>query len=306
MSQLPSYSELVRRDDLGQMIRVRANDGTVIVSLGPSFGEWLSFDEIPPIMREAMVAVEDRRFRSHPGVDPIGIARALKVRVDRGSWVQGGSTITQQLDRNIFLTNNRTFGRKVKEAILAMALEQRFTKDQILELYLNRVYFGGGAYGIDAASRRFFGHSATDLSLSEAAIIAGLVKAPSNYSPTADAEAARGRAGVVIGLMLENGDITPAEAASAEPAEVQIVPTPKSNSFRYFTDWALPQLDMMIDETVEPIEVWTTLDLEMQRTADAAINANTPAGAQGALVALDRGGAVRALDRKSTRLNSSH
>src|SRR3546814_705856 len=188
MSQLPSYSELVRRDDLGQMIRVRANDGTVIVSLGPSFGEWLSFDEIPPIMREAMVAVEDRRFRSHPGVDPIGIARALKVRVDRGSWVQGGSTITQQLARNIFLTNNRTFGRKVKEAILAMALEQRFTKDQILELYLNRVYFGGGAYGIDAASRRFFGHSATDLSLSEAAIIAGLVQPPSNYSPPADAE----------------------------------------------------------------------------------------------------------------------
>jgi penicillin-binding protein 1A len=295
MSQLPSYGELVRRDDLGQMIRVRANDGTVIVSLGPSFGEWLSFSEIPPIMREAMVAVEDRRFRSHPGVDPIGIARALKVRVDRGSWVQGGSTITQQLARNIFLTNNRTFGRKVKEAILALALEQRFTKDQILELYLNRVYFGGGAYGIDAASRRFFGHSATDLSLSEAAIIAGLVKAPSNYSPTADAEAARDRASVVLDLMVETEAITPAQAAGAEPAEVKIVPTSKSNSFRYFTDWALPQLDMMIDETVEPIEVWTTLDLEMQRAADAAINANTPAGAQGALVALDRGGAVRAM-----------
>nr|WP_243444854.1 PBP1A family penicillin-binding protein [Sphingosinicella humi] len=295
MSQLPSYSELVRRDDLGQMIRVRANDGTVIVSLGPSFGEWLSYDEIPPIMRQAMIAVEDRRFGSHPGVDPIGIARALKVRLDRGSWVQGGSTITQQLARNIFLTNNRTFGRKVKEAILALALEQRFTKDQILELYLNRVYFGGGAYGIDAASRRFFGHSATDLSLSEAAIIAGLVKAPSNYSPTADAEAARDRAGVVLDLMLETGDITPAQAASAEPAEVKIVPTPKSNSVRYFSDWALPQLDMMIDETVEPIDVWTTLDLDMQRAADAAINANTPAGAQGALVALDRGGAVRAM-----------
>ena len=295
MSQLPSYSELVRRDDLGQMIRVRANDGTVIVSLGPSFGEWLSYDEIPPIMRQAMIAVEDRRFRSHPGVDPIGIARALKVRLDRGSWAQGGSTITQQLARNIFLTNNRTFGRKVKEAILALALEQRFTKDQILELYLNRVYFGGGAYGIDAASRRFFGHSATDLGLSEAAIIAGLVKAPSNYSPTADAEAARDRANVVLDLMLETGDITPAQAASAEPAEVKIVPTPKSNSVRYFTDWALPQLDMMIDETVDPIDVWTTLDLDMQRAADAAINANTPAGAQGALVALDRGGAVRAM-----------
>src|SRR3546814_3697151 len=139
-----------------------------------------------------------------------------------------------------------------------MALAPRFTKDQILDLYLNRVYWGGGAYGIGAASRRFFGHSATDLGLSEAAIIAGLVKAPSNYSPTADAEAARDRANVVLDLMLETGDITPAQAASAEPAEVKIVPTPKSNSVRYFTDWALPQLDMMIDETVDPIDVWTT------------------------------------------------
>jgi penicillin-binding protein 1A len=295
MSALPSYQELTRRDDLGQMIRVRANDGTVLISLGPSFGEWLSFEEIPPIMREAMVAVEDRRFRSHIGVDPIGLARAVKVRIDEGAWTQGGSTITQQLARNIFLTNTRTFGRKLKEAILALALERRFSKDQILELYLNRVYFGGGAYGIDAASRRFFGHSAEDLSLSEAAIIAGLVKAPSNYSPTADAEAARGRAGVVIGLMLENGDITAAQAAGAEPADVKLVPTPKQNSVRYFTDWALPQLDMLIEETSEPIDVWTTLDVDMQRSANEAINANTPRGAQGALVALDRDGAVRAM-----------
>ena len=295
MSALPSYQELTRRDDLGQMIRVRANDGTVLVSLGPSFGEWLTFDEIPPIMREAMVAVEDKRFRSHIGVDPIGLARAVKVRFEEGAWTQGGSTITQQLARNIFLTNTRTFGRKLKEAILALAIERRFSKDQILELYLNRVYFGGGAYGIDAASRRFFGHSAEDLSLSEAAIIAGLVKAPSNYSPTADAEAARGRAGVVIDLMLENGTITPAQAAAAEPAEVKLVPTPKQNSVRYFTDWALPQLDMLIEETSEPIDVWTTLDLDMQKSANDAVNANTPRGAQGALVALDRDGAVRAM-----------
>jgi penicillin-binding protein 1A len=295
MSSLPSFGELVRRDDLGQMIRVRAADGTVLVSLGPSFGEWLSYGEIPPIMRSAMIAVEDRRFRSHPGVDPIGVARAVKVRWDRGQWAQGGSTITQQLARNIFLTNSRTFGRKVREAILALALERRFSKDQILELYLNRVYFGGGAYGIDAASRRFFGHSADKLSLSEAAIIAGLVKAPSNYSPTADAEAARGRADVVIRLMQENGDISPIEAASAEPAEVKLVPTPKQNSVRYFTDWVLPQLDTLIEETVEPIDVWTTLDPRMQRAADQAINANTPRGAQGALVSLDRDGAVRAM-----------
>ena len=118
MSSLPSYQELVRRDDLGQMIRVRAADGSVMLALGPSFGEWLPYSEIPPVMRDAMVAVEDRRYRSHPGVDPIGFARAVKVRFDTGRWSQGGSTITQQLARNIFLTNTRTFGRKAREAIL--------------------------------------------------------------------------------------------------------------------------------------------------------------------------------------------
>ncbi|MEO7177806.1 MAG: biosynthetic peptidoglycan transglycosylase, partial [Allosphingosinicella sp.] len=189
MSSLPSYQELVKREDLGQMIRVRAADGSELISLGPSFGEWLGYEQIPEIMKDAMVAVEDKRFRSHIGVDPIGLARAIKVRFSKGRFSQGGSTITQQLARNIFLTNSRTFGRKGREAVLALALERRFSKNQILELYLNRVYFGGGAYGIDAASRRFFGHSAKTLSLSEAAIIAGLVKAPSNYSPTADVEA---------------------------------------------------------------------------------------------------------------------
>ncbi|HEY0626075.1 MAG TPA: PBP1A family penicillin-binding protein [Allosphingosinicella sp.] len=295
MSSLPSYSELVRRDDLGQTIRVRGADGTILVSMGPVFGEWLRYDEIPPIMVDAMVAVEDRRFRYHPGVDPIGIVRGIQVSVTDGGRVRGVSTITQQLARNIFLTSKRSYGRKLREAILALAIEGRFSKDQILELYLNRVYFGGGAYGIDAASRRFFGHSAETLNLSEAAIIAGLVKAPSNYSPTADAEAARGRANVVIDLMRRNGDISAAEAASAEPAGVELVPTPKQNSVRYFTDWVLPQLDTLIDETVEPIDVWTTLDVEMQRAADQAVNANTPKGAQGALVSLDRDGAVRAM-----------
>jgi penicillin-binding protein 1A len=295
MGSLPSYDELVRRNDLGQMIRVHAADGSVLVSMGPSFGEWLSKDEIPPIMKEAMVAVEDKRFHRHPGVDPIGMARAVSVRVTKGRWTQGASTITQQLARNIFLTNNRTFSRKIREAILALALERRFSKDQILELYLNRVYFGGGAYGIDAASRRFFGHSAKTLNLSEAAIIAGLVKAPSNYSPSADAEAAKSRAGLVLKLMVENGSITAEQAAAAQPANVQIVPAAKQNSVRYFTDWVLPQLDTLIDETVQPIEVWTTLDPNMQKLADQVINASTPAGAQGGLVAIDRDGAIRAM-----------
>jgi penicillin-binding protein 1A len=294
-ANLPSYSDLSKRSDLGQMIRVRAANGAVLVNIGPSFGQWLSYEQIPPEMRAAMIAVEDKRFRSHLGVDPVGVARAAKVRIDTGRWAQGGSTITQQLARNIFLTNSRTFGRKVKEAVLALAIERKFSKNQVLELYLNRVYFGGGAYGIDAASRRFFGHSARTLSLGEAAIIAGLVKAPSNYSPTADVEAARDRSEVVLQTMVTNGFVTPERAAQVDSAAIKIQPTTKENSVRYFTDWALPQLDTLIDESSEPIEVWTTLDPAMQSAAERAIAANTPRSAQGALVSIDRDGAVRAM-----------
>ncbi|WP_037494926.1 transglycosylase domain-containing protein [Sphingomonas sp. KC8] len=293
-STLPSYQELQSSPN-GQMIRVHAADGTVIVSLGPSYGQWIPFDRIPQPMKDAMVATEDRRFRMHPGVDPIALVRSVMVRVERGRWVQGGSTITQQLARNIFLTNTRTFGRKFREWILALAMERKFSKNEILELYLNRVYFGGGAYGIDAASRKFFGHPGSELSLGEAAIIAGLVKAPSNYSPTADAEAAIGRASVVLGLMREQGMITPGEMAEANPINVKLAPEPRQNSVRYFTDWALAQLDTIVEETTQPIDVWTTLDLKMQAAADAAIRANTPEGLQGALVSLDQDGAVRAM-----------
>jgi penicillin-binding protein 1A len=294
MASLPGYSEL-KSSPNGQMVRVHAADGTVIVSLGPSYGQWLPYAQIPQVMKDAMVATEDRRFRVHPGVDVIGIARSFFVRARSGHWTQGGSTITQQLARNIFLTNTKTFARKFREIILALALERKFTKDQILELYLNRVYFGGGAYGVDAASRKFFGHPASQLDLPEAAIIAGLVKAPSNFSPTADAKAAIGRSQVVLNLMAEQGKISPTEAANAHPDNVRLAPEPKQNSVRYFTDWALAQLDTMIDNTTDPIDVWTTLDLGMQRAADVAIRANAPAGTQGALVSIDSDGAVRAM-----------
>ncbi|MBV9527537.1 PBP1A family penicillin-binding protein [Sphingomonas sp.] len=303
-SYLPSYSELTKRSDLGQMIRVRAANGQVLVQMGPSFGQWLSYDQIPPEMRAAMISTEDRRFRSHIGVDPLGIGRAILSAVTTGHRVSATSTITQQLARNIFLTNNRNFGRKIKEGILALALERKFSKNQILELYLNRVYFGGGAYGIDAASRRFFGHGADHLSLGEAAIIAGLVKAPSNYSPTADVEAARDRSGVVLQTMAKNGFINEAEASAVNPAEIRIQPTTRQNSVRYFTDWALPQLDTLIDQTQDPIDVWTTLDPGMQTAADKAIAANAPDGAQGALVAMDRDGAVRAMVGGKDYINS--
>jgi penicillin-binding protein 1A len=292
--EIDSFEDL-KASPNGQMIRVRAADGTVIQSLGPSFGRWLDIDQLPSEMKDAMVAVEDRRYYIHPGVDPIGITRSLYARAIEGRWTQGGSTITQQLARNIYLNSNKEFGRKIREVILALAMETKFSKDQILELYLNKVYFGGGAYGVDAASRKFFDHGAEDLSLAEAAIIAGLVKAPSHYSPTADAQAAIDRATVVVGVMQDAGMISAAEAAEVKPADVKMAKQQPQDSVRYFTDWVLPQLDGLIDETEKPIDVWTTLDLKMQRAATAAIAANAPRGAQGALVSIDRDGAVKAM-----------
>lgn len=289
---LPSFAEL-QATQSGQTIVVRARDGSEILELGPSFGKWVDAEDIPDDMKNAMVAVEDRRFYSHPGVDPYGLARALWVAATGDKRVAATSTISQQLARNLFLNNNRTLDRKLREAVLAMALEWKFSKEEILELYLNKVYFGGGAYGIDSASRKFFSHPATELTTGEAAIIAGLVKAPSRYSPTADVTKAVERAQTVLRLMKEQELIDP--SATVDPSAVKLKQDAAQNSVRYFTDWTLPQLDLLLPETTEPIEVWTTLDIGMQRAAETAISANTPGGAQGALVSLDRDGAVLAM-----------
>ncbi len=291
---IPSFAEL-QATQPGQTIIVRARDGREIVELGPSFGDWLDAGEIPDTMKDAMIAVEDKRFHSHFGIDPVRLVGAVSEFVlGERARIGGTSTITQQLARNLFLNSNRTPDRKAREAVLAMALEWKFSKEEILELYLNKVYFGGGAYGIDSASRKFFSHPATELSVGEAAIIAGLVKAPSRYSPTADTQAAVDRAKVVLRLMREQGYITP-DQASVDVSEVQLKEQATQNSVRYFTDWVLPQLDIILPETFEPIEVWTTLDIGMQRAATAAIEANTPGNAQGALVSLDRDGAILAM-----------
>jgi penicillin-binding protein 1A len=289
---LPSYEQL-KAEQAGQTIIVRARDGTELIALGPSYGEWLDSEDIPQVMKDAMIAVEDKRFHSHFGIDPIRLTGAVAEGFTGDDRIGGTSTITQQLARNVFLNSNRTLDRKAREAVLAMALEWKFSKEQILELYLNKVYFGGGAYGIDSASRRFFSHPATDLTTGEAAIIAGLVKAPSRYSPTADVQAAVDRAQVVLRLMKEQNRI-PADA-SVDISAVRLKREESQNSVRYFTDWVLPQLDLLLPETFEPIEVWTTLDVGMQRAAAASVQANTPGGAQGALVSLDRDGAVLAL-----------
>ncbi len=291
---IPSYEEL-KRSQSGQTILVRARDGSELFNMGPSYGKWVPMRSIPKVMPQAMTSVEDRRFYSHIGIDPLGLMRAVYVSITSGKSMRATSTITQQLARNLFLNNSRTMTRKLNEAVWAMALETKFSKDEILELYLNKVYFGGGAYGIDAASRKFFGHAAEEITLPEAAIIAGLVKAPSHYSPTADEKAAVGRAKVVLQTMVENEAISASEAASLDLGKIKFAPEGGKNSVRYFTDWALPQLDILVPENTDPIEVWTTLDPGMQDAATKSIVANVPGGAQGALVSMDRDGAILAM-----------
>jgi penicillin-binding protein 1A len=292
--ELPSYRELETRP-LGQSVTVRAADGTVLAHLGPNYGQWLRYDELPRAMRDAMVAVEDRRFYSHIGFDPIGFTRAMWVNLKARRWVQGGSTISQQVAKNLFLTSERSFDRKGREVLLAMAIDAKFSKEQILELYLNRVYFGGGAYGVDAAARRFFGHSARTLSLPESVVIAGLVKAPSRYAPSSDPKKSISRAKVVLGTMVDSGSISKSQAAAVRLDAISFAPQPRENDVRYFTDWVLTQLDALTSEANQPIDVMTTLDTSMQRAAEAAIQQNVPKELQGSLVALGYDGAIKAL-----------
>lgn len=291
---LPTFQELVTKPR-GQQVTIRGNDGSILAQVGPNYGQWLSYQELPASIKTAMVAIEDRRFYSHFGVDPLGLARAFYVRLREGRWKQGGSTITQQMVKNIFLTSDRTLDRKGREMILALAVETRLTKEQILELYLNRVYFGGGAYGVDAASRRFYGHSARSMNWAEASVIAGLVKAPSRFAPSSDPRRAVGRAGVVVDAMVARGDISQADAAEIKPQNLKFAPQPRENDVRYFTDWVLTQVENLTDETGQPIDVMTTLDPQLQKDAEAAIKRNVPDGLQGALVALGYDGGIKAL-----------
>lgn len=291
---LPSFQELVTQPR-GQLIEIKASDGSTLATIGPSYGEWLPSDELPSSIKKAMVSIEDRRFYHHIGLDPIGIMRAMARNLKAGHFVQGGSTITQQVAKNVFLTSERSFARKFRELVLAMALEWKFSKDQILEIYLNRVYFGGGAYGVDAASRRFFGHSARTLSLEEASIIAGLVKAPTRYAPSSDPRKAKRRAKLVVAAMVDTGALSEDTAQQVNIGTVKFAPQPRENNVRYFTDWVLNQVESLTEETVQPLEVETTLDLRMQQDAEQALRWNVPRGLQGSLVALAHDGAIRAM-----------
>ncbi|MCB1489371.1 MAG: transglycosylase domain-containing protein, partial [Bauldia sp.] len=213
-SKLPPSSEWALPDRPAN-VRIVSADGQLITNRADTVGQTLGLKEMPAYLPEAVIAIEDRRFYYHFGIDPIGLVRAFAENFSAGHIVQGGSTLTQQLAKNLFLTPERSFDRKIQEVILAVWLEASLSKDEILELYLNRVYLGAGAYGVDAATRRYFGKSARDVTLAEAATLAALLKAPSRYSPIVNPKGAEERAQLVIAAMHEQGFITDREASLA-------------------------------------------------------------------------------------------
>lgn len=274
-----------------------AADGSVLAERGSSGTAYVRLGEVAPVLRDAVIAAEDRRFYSHFGIDLRGTVRALLSNLQAGGVVAGGSTLTQQLAKNLFLTPERALKRKMQELILALWLEARLDKDEILELYLNRVYLGAGAYGVEAASQRYFGKPAAEVDLAEAALLAGLLVAPSRYAPTNDLGRANARAATVLRLMVETGKITAEEAASARARPASLATAGGSEIAGHFTDWVLDGLTEYLGKPEESWVVRTTLDLRLQQVAERAVARRLSGhpGIEAAVVLIDTSGAVRAM-----------
>jgi len=282
-------------------VEIVDDGGRVLATRGDSGGAVLSLKELPPYLPKAFVAIEDRRFYEHFGVDPIGIGRALIADVLHRHISQGASTITQQLAKNLFLTQERTVTRKLQEMLLALWLERKFSKTQILELYLNRVYFGSGAYGIEQAAQRYFGKPARQVSLAEAALLAGLVKSPTRLAPTRNFDGAEQRAKVVLAAMAELGFITRGSEKLALAHPPRIVAQAGAGSVNYVADWVMDGVNDILGHIDEDVVVRTSIDSSLQAEAEKAVSEELAqkgekAGVrEGALVAMTPDGAVRAL-----------
>jgi penicillin-binding protein 1A len=299
--RLPDVSGIASFDRRPSLTFV-GGDGQVLATTGDLYAGPVQLDEMPPHLPLALLGTEDRRFYRHFGIDVFGLARALVVNFRAGRVVQGGSTITQQLAKNVFLTHERTIDRKIQETLLALWLEHRFSKEQILTIYLNRVYLGAATYGVEAASQRYFGKSARRLNMHESAVIVGLLKAPSRYSPAADRTRALRRADEVLDNLVEAGLATRAtvEAAKRQPLGAPSI-APELRSARYFTDWLADQVSGFVGYIDRDLVVRTTLDTRLQRAAEAAIvdtlkrDGDKADAEQAALVAMSTDGAVRAM-----------
>ena len=282
-------------------VLIFGDNGATLATRGDMGGAAVPLAEMPDYVPNAFVAIEDRRFYSHHGIDPLGISRALVADILRRGASQGGSTITQQLAKNLFLTQERTVTRKLQEIVLALWLEHKFTKAEILELYLNRVYFGSGAYGVEAAAQRYFGKSARQLALPEAAMLAGLVQAPSRLAPSHNQDGAQRRAAVVSADMAEQKMISDADAKAALARPARAVQPPGAGSVNYVADWVMDAVDDLIGPLDQDIVVQTTIDPALQGAAEQAlVDALNQKGdkldiSQGAMVAMTPDGVVRAL-----------
>ncbi|MDR3179384.1 MAG: PBP1A family penicillin-binding protein [Holosporaceae bacterium] len=283
-------------------ITFESYDGKVIATYGDMFREVVHVEDVPKYVGNAVIAIEDRRFYSHCGIDFMGIARALYTNIVHRRILQGGSTITQQLAKNLFLSASRSIKRKVQEFILALWLERKFSKRQILSIYLNRVYFGSCAYGLDAAAHRYFGKKARQLSIYEAAKLAGVLRAPSLYSPFYNPEKSDQRTALVLACMRDEGYISNAEMNEALLQKDNLTrrEVPR-NENRYFTDWALEQVHELVNADEDDIIVRTTLDTQLQMNAAYVVknileeHGFKNRANQMALIALDKSGAVRAM-----------
>lgn len=282
-------------------IAILASDGSLLANRGETGGSAITYRELPPYLPQAFISIEDRRFRSHYGIDPIGISRAIARNVMGGRLSEGGSTLTQQLAKNIFLTQERTASRKVQEAILSLWLERTYSKDQIIELYMNRVYFGSGAYGVEAAAQRYFAKSARSVSVAEAAILAGLVQAPSRLAPNRNPQGAADRAALVIAAMVRDGALSDKDAKVALANPAQSRRQAGAGSANYAADWIVDVLDDFIGTVDQDIVVSTTIDPALQRMAETALTQELDTkgskldASQGAMVTMSPDGAVRAM-----------
>lgn len=276
-------------------ITLLSTEGVPIARSGAVVGKPVDATALPPHVVEAFIAVEDRRFRSHWGIDPRGILRAFINNVFTSNSSQGGSTITQQLAKNAFLSSRRTFGRKFQEALIALWLEAWLTKDEILSRYLSNIYFGDNQYGLDAAARRYFSRPADELTTGQAAMLAGLVKAPSRLAPSSNLKGARDRQRVVIGTMVDAGFLTEAEAAEIAPARLRLSKTKPLPNGTYFADWVLPDARDRAGEMATEQEVTTTLETRMQRAAERAVRNAGLKKSQIAIVAMRPDGRVIAM-----------
>jgi len=282
-------------------IEIVGADGSVLAQRGEMAGANVALKDLPPYLPKAFIAIEDRRFYSHWGVDPVGIARAAVANILHRGVAQGGSTLTQQLAKNLFLTQERTLQRKLQEVELALWLERKHSKAEILELYLNRVYFGSGAYGVEAAAQRYFGKSARNVTVQEAAMLAGLVKSPSRLAPNRNPEGAEKRTEIVLAAMADAKFITDAQAkASIGHLAIAVKPA-GAGTINYVADWIGEVLDDLIGQIDESVRVETTIDPRLQSVAEAAVIDELAATSvkfnvsQGALVAMTPNGAIRAM-----------